>query len=194
MGLRPHPHAPSRIHAMFPLSPRSSRALVTALSALVLASTACDSGDSSPVGPAPLAPLAAATWLMIEAEGQPLPAVVAHRMLAGNLLEQSILESATLVVDADGSYEQHYRIRTVANGVEQSNVLVQDLGEWTAGTERYELASDTRVRSFRVEPIVNDTLRTIEAMDFRSEAGFVRGRYVPVAPAALRSRTPGARP
>src|SRR5690606_19381715 len=99
----------------------------------------------------------------------------------GNVLEQSILESAVLTVEADGSYEQLFRIRTLANGVQQSNVLVQDFGVWTAGTERYELESDTRVRSFRIEPIVNDTLRTIEAMVFRPEAGLVRGVYVRAA-------------
>jgi hypothetical protein len=93
-----------------------------------------------------------------------------------------------LIVNANGSYEQQFRIRTLANGVQQSNVLVQDFGKWTAGPERYELASDTRVRSFRIDPIVNNTLRTIEGMVFRPEAGLVSGRYVPIAPAIRTSR------
>lgn len=162
------------------------------LVAVLLVSTACESGDSSPVGPQPLTPLASATWHMVEADGHALPTVVAHRMLEGNVLEQSILESAVLHVEADGSYEQLFRIRTVVGGVQQSNVLVQDFGVWTAGTERYELESDTRVRSFQVEPIVNGTLRSIEAMVFRPEAGLVRGRYVTVVPAEARTHLPGA--
>lgn len=159
--------------------------ILSSAAALMLLTSACDSGGLTPAGPEALPPLATVTWEMVEADGQALPAVVAHRTLEGNVLEQSILESAVVHVDADGTYEQVFRIRTVANGVEQSNVLVQDIGVWTAGTERYALESDTRERVFEVEPIVNGTLRTLEAMVFRPEAGRVRGRYVPAEPVAL---------
>ncbi len=162
---------------------RTSRFLRSSIAVLAVTAAACDPSASSPVEPQALEPLGSTTWLMVAADGQSLPAVVAHRLLEGNVLEESVLESAQLIVDADGGYEQLFRIRTLANGVQQSNVLVQDFGVWTAGTERYDLESDTRTRSFRLDPIVDDTLRSTEAMVFRPEAGLVRGRYVPIAPA-----------
>lgn len=157
---------------------RARRALRALFLPALLVAASCGEDQSGPTDPLLLEPLESAEWFMHEADGQALPAVIAHREVDGQY-EETILDIARLQVFANGTYEQRYRVRTLRDGVEVQADAVIDVGTWTARATDYLLTSGTRVRSFTIAPPSDAGVTSREVMVHRPEAGQVVGLYRP---------------
>ncbi|MBX3173700.1 MAG: hypothetical protein KF709_04775 [Gemmatimonadaceae bacterium] len=127
-----------------------SRTITAVATAAVVFLASC-TGDS-PAGPPrsqPLPPLAAATWYVHAAEGQPLPALIAHRLVDGTL-EQDFLDSATVEVRADSTWERRMWFQRYRAGATPVRVAQLEWGRWAVSDSGYLFTSDLGVRSFVV--------------------------------------------
>ena len=119
---------------------------ITALT-VVVASAACDNDVNSPVALDPLPPLAAETWHVHTADGQALPALVAHGIVQG-ALEQTFLDSAQLRTTADGRWELRTWLQLFRAGELVNHVPRLDAGAWTVTDAGYQFTSDVRGPQF----------------------------------------------
>jgi hypothetical protein len=121
-----------------------------AFAAVLLATTvaACGSDDAVAPTPAnPLPPLAAATWYVHTAEGQRLPALVAHRLEQGNLV-QDFLDSALVQVTADGRWERRLWMSRYRAGRYEAALPSLEVGTWTATDTAYLFTAEPSGRRF----------------------------------------------
>lgn len=116
--------------------------------------------DSTPAAPAPtLPPLPSAVWNVHTSDGQPVPALLGHRTLPGNVLEQDFLDSAKVEIDADGTWEHrgwYQRFRTSEHYAWGSTL---DWGTWTATTTGYEFRRHTGQLLYTITGRVGEELR-----------------------------------
>ncbi len=119
------------------MSPYPFRAVVApvlALTTLVACSSSSSTAPEEPVNTLP--PLVAAVWYAHAAEGQPLPALVAHRLEQGDLV-QDFLDSAQVQITADGRWTRRLWLTRYRNGSFDAPVPSQEAGTWVATDTAY---------------------------------------------------------
>jgi len=141
--------------------------------------------DQVPPPPPPPA-LQVGSWELEYAEGQPLPAYIAHRVVDG-VLEQVFVDSARLVVQPEGRFEQRIWMRTLRGGAHSHRDTWVDAGSWRREGDGYAFASVGGGRTLSVRPSGSPqtVLRVTERMVGWPGAGLVVGTY------ALRPPRPG---
>lgn len=123
----------------------SSFVRLVLVAALFVTTTAC-SDSSAPAAPAPLPPLGDQAWYVHTSDGQPLPALLGHRLVNG-ALEQDFLDSTRLDVYADGRWEQRAWYQRFRSGTFIEARTALDAGRWVATSSSYELrAADGALR------------------------------------------------
>lgn len=148
--------------------------------ALVALLAAC-TGD--PASPPPVRDtLPAGTYVLERADGQALPAVIAHEQPAGDGYVQTFADAATLTVTADGRWRQDAALRTVrfADGAVLGRPGLGDRGRWAAlpGGGGYLLASELQAwrPASRVRLRADGSLEVTERMGHEL-GGLVVGEY-----------------
>jgi hypothetical protein len=135
------------------LSPR----LLRPLAALLLAACAPD----TPLAPVQnLPPLEARLWHVQRADGQQLPALIAHRLVDGSL-EQTFLDSATIEITANGTWIRRFWMQRILVGERVASEASQMVGTWTATPEAYRFVEEPSGRVFEIPGIVGDTLTLV---------------------------------
>lgn len=148
--------------------------------ALLLAVAAC--GGDAPVAPTPSPPsLQAGTYVLVRADGQPLPAMVAHETLPDGSLLQTFADSAQLVVSADAAWEQRLWLRVVryGDGALLGRPNVVDRGRWAGEAgQAFLLTPDYQAwrPALRVTREADGSLTTWEKFD-SEQAGLMHGTY-----------------
>lgn len=129
--------------------PRPAALAFPRAAAIILLGLGSACGGADPAAPPvePLPPLAAATWHVHEAEGQPLPALVAHGLEDG-VLVQDFLDSATVDVRADGTWERRLWISRFRDQQYHAPVGALEAGTWRATTTAYEFTAQPSGRRF----------------------------------------------
>lgn len=110
------------------------------LAALVLA--ACESA-TQPAAPEPLPALQDQVWHVHVSDGQPVPALLGHRLLPDNNLEQDFLDSARFEISADGSWQHLGWYQRFRSSSYYSSVATLDWGTWVATPTGYEFRRNT---------------------------------------------------
>lgn len=130
--------------------------LARLLPALMLVAAACDDA-TAPAAPEPLPALQDQVWHVHVSDGQPVPALLGHRMLPGNILEQDFLDSARIEIDADGTWEHKGWYQRFRSMTYQSSIATLDWGTWTATPTGYEFRRNTGELLYTVNgPIGNE--------------------------------------
>jgi hypothetical protein len=111
-------------------SPQPFLAL-TLLAALV----ACAEDPTNP--PVLLPPLEAQVWHVHESEGQPLPALLGHRLVEGGVLQQDFLDMSNLFVESDGRWELRAFYQRYHDGALLHGGSILDWGTWVATPGAY---------------------------------------------------------
>ncbi|MFN0100061.1 MAG: hypothetical protein ACKVS7_15425 [Gemmatimonadaceae bacterium] len=119
---------------------------------------ACAPERSAAPEPVVLPPLATATWHVHRADGQPLPALVAHRLEKG-VLVQTFLDSAHVVVDRAGRWEQRVWLQRYRDGVFYDRLAEMDAGTWSIDGAEYRFTSDLLGPRFALGALTTDSLR-----------------------------------
>lgn len=97
-----------------------------------------------PVGPPILLPpLEAQVWHVHESDGQPVPALLGHRLVNGNVLEQDFLDWTQLFVEADGRWELRAQYQRYHDGTLRNGGTILDWGTWTATRDAYLFHQNT---------------------------------------------------
>lgn len=154
-----------------------------ALSLTILLAAACtDAGrgvslPTDPVSPPPV--LTAGSWMLTEAEGQPLPAYIAHREVDG-VLEQVWVDSARLDLRADGRWTQQVFTRTHRGGAFSHVEAWIDMGVTRVHEGKYRLDSENRSRVATLDNRQAGRLEVLEQFVFWAGAGQVDARYEPL--------------
>ena len=74
---------------------------------LVFAAIVAACADATaPIEPQPLPALEDQVWHVNVPDGQPMPALLGHRLVSDGILEQDFLDSARIEIAADGSWAQ----------------------------------------------------------------------------------------
>jgi hypothetical protein len=138
--------------------------------------------DRAPTAVAPTGPtLAAGTWTLSVADGQPLPALIAHEVVPDDGYLQTFADSATLIVTGDGRYEQRVWLRTLRHrdGLLLARPNLVDRGRWVATGETLALVSDYQAwrPASRVHLIDGRSAEIIETVG-HDLGGLVVSRYV----------------
>src|SRR5687768_4968420 len=132
--------------------PRTLASLLIGLIAI----SACGDGSTDP-RPIPLPPLAAASWHLHAADGDPLPALVVDKIVAG-AVEQTWIDSARLVVVAQGRWERRAYLQRFRNGDFLSWVLSVDAGSWAVTDTGYLFSSDGGDSEFVLREVPHETI------------------------------------
>lgn len=120
--------------------------LFAAASALLLAACASD----VPIAPSePLPPLETQRWYVQRADGQQLPALVAHGQVNG-MLEQLFLDSAIVDIDAEGVWTRRFWMQRFRGGEPVGGEGSQLVGTWVATADVYRFVESTGGRSFEL--------------------------------------------
>jgi hypothetical protein len=119
---------------------------------LLTATLAACGSDTVAPDANPLPPLAAATWHVHAAEGQSLPALVAHRLDAG-VLVQDFLDSAQFRITADGRWERRLWMSRYRDFAYASAVPSQEVGTWTATDTAYAFVAEPSGRRFSLRSL-----------------------------------------
>ena len=151
-----------------------SRTVAFALLAIV-SFAACDAGGIPPLGPGQI-PLFPRTWYMHTANDSTLPAVIATRII-GAALESTVLDSAQLTVNVDGTYSQRYWLRVFVTSVFDRGEVVSDDGTWASDPTGYTFNSTIRTRQLRLTIPETGRVRTVEPMVFFTSAPSTVGLY-----------------
>jgi hypothetical protein len=118
---------------------------------------------------------------MAVADGQPLPAVVAHEQPGDGSYLQTFADSAQITVTADARYEQRVWLRTVryADGAILGRPSLVDRGRLrAAGDGSAQLESDYQAwrRASRVRRLAPDAVEVVEQVGHEL-GGLVIGEY-----------------
>ncbi|MHB1298428.1 MAG: hypothetical protein ACYC0B_07875 [Gemmatimonadaceae bacterium] len=147
------------------------------LLALAVAALLAACGDTPAITPPPgPTPLPAGTWYLHSANGLELPAEIARRFI-GVVDEQTILDSARLVVNGGGTYEQRYWTRVLHIGVLDRSDVVIDFGSWDESGSANAFTSMARARTFTVSVNSTTQVTSNEPMVFFPGAVNVTGVY-----------------
>lgn len=158
-------------------------------SVLVLA---CSDSPSAPPPDPSLPPLPTGTWYVNEADGQSLPAMIAHRLVNG-VLEQTFLDSSSFTIDPAGTWQQQIFKRRVLIGTPAGvvgaatgdiNEPVADFGTWTATDSAYLFSSLARPRQFVIRAPSPDSLFAYQKLVDHAESGVVRSSFRRTPPPA----------
>ncbi len=136
----------------------------------------CEVSTSTSPPPQGALPLATGFWFLHTADDSAVSATIAERTV-GIALERTVVDSASLFIESDGSYEQRYWIRVFVTGVLDRSETVIDLGTWALNVDTYTFTSAVRTREFSVTPTVTGQLRTLERMVFWLDAPETTGIY-----------------
>lgn len=109
---------------------------------LALAVAACDDA-TAPAAPEPLPALQDQVWHVHVSDGQPVPALLGHRLLPGSVLEQDFLDSSRFEIAADGAWEHKGWYQRFRDTQYHSSVATLDWGTWTATATGYEFRRNT---------------------------------------------------
>jgi len=132
----------------------TSPRILPKLAALLLAACTAD----SPVAPVEnLPPLEARLWYVQSADGQQMPALIAHRLVEGSL-EQTFLDSATVQITADGRWIRRFWMQRLLAGERVASEASQLVGTWTATPESYRFVEDLSGRTFELRGEVGATI------------------------------------
>lgn len=126
--------------------------------ASVVVPAACTDTATGPAVPPPLPDLPNAVWFADSADGQALPAMIGHRVVAGQL-EQVFLDSLQFEVRDDRSWVQRAWVQTFRGGSHHSSAAVQVAGVWTATDTAYQFADVHGTARFSLRPPVGDPVR-----------------------------------
>lgn len=157
------------------LQTRPARFILVGLAAAL---AACDGGTVAPpdgVDNAP-SPLSIGTWYLNAANDSVLPATISNRFI-GVTPEQTIVDSARLIVRVDQYYEQRVWIRVFLNGTLDRTELMVDEGTWTPTPVDYQFTSSIRPRIFSVTASAGGVVNSLERMVFFANAPVTSGRY-----------------
>jgi hypothetical protein len=163
------------------------------VAAVGLLLAACNSDTPVAPGPTPAPPvpqpppaLQVGTFDLTQADGQTLPAYIAHRTVDG-VLEQVYVDSARLVVQDDGRFEQRIWMRNFRNSAFSHRETWVDAGTWRRNGNAYDFASVSGSRALTVRTATSPVLQVTERMAAWPGAGLVVGVY-------SRRTTPPAEP
>lgn len=163
---------------------RYTTARLRVLAAIPLALIAsCDgNGVTTPPPPPTPAPLPPGIWFMHEANDEALPAMIADRIV-GVAQEQTFLDSARLVVGANGAWEQRYWFRVnVTQNLDRAETIL-DEGTWGPPySATYLFESNVRARTFSATIPRSGVVLTNEVMLHYVGASAVTGRYLQTHP------------
>ena len=155
------------------------RTVSAALLAFTL--TACRDTNVAPVPPVLRPPLASSTWYAHVAEGQSLPALVAHA-LEGHVLVQDFLDSARLDIDASGHWSRALWITRYHDGVRHAPRAEQEHGTWQVTDSAYLFTAAVSGRAFALAalPADGDLILPLRA----TQDGYIEARLRTVRPAS----------
>jgi hypothetical protein len=143
-----------------------------------LVAAACGSdAPTAPPGQLPLPVLRPGVWHLHRADGQAVPAYVAHRMLPGNVLEQTYVDSAKLEIRPDFGWRLETFLRHYENREFVRSEARFDAGRWAATDSGFLFTSTMRQDAFVVRAPGADSLLTTQALVVRPEAGLVQATY-----------------
>lgn len=111
--------------------------------ALILLPALAGCADDPTHTPILLPPLEAQIWHVHESDGQPMPALVGHRLVEGNVLEQDFLDWTQLFIEADGRWELRAQYQRYHNGTLLNGGTILDWGTWTATRDAYLFHQNT---------------------------------------------------
>lgn len=118
--------------------------------------TACSS-DAPNAPREPFPPLTSQRWYVQTADGQALPALVAHRVVDGSL-EQLFLDSATVDVTQEGTWTRRFWMQRFLGGERVGAEYSQIVGTWAATREGYEFVSEPGGRRFALRGEARDAI------------------------------------
>lgn len=146
------------------MTPLQSRRLLLA-AILTVGVAACD--DKTGVTPPPTTggPLIPGTWYMHEANADTLPAKISERIV-GVALEQTYLDSAQLIVNADLTYSQRFWTRVLITSTLDRSDVVIDNGTFGSEGQGFRLVSSVRARQFTMVVPALGRITTSEQMVF----------------------------
>jgi hypothetical protein len=133
-------------------------------------------GVNQPPPPPPA--LGVGTWALSQADGQPLPAYVAHRDVDGRF-EQVWVDSAFIDIREDGTWSQRIFTRNYLDGELQWRTTWVDQGRSVVDGGRYRFTSYSGMRSADVDNRLEGDLEVVEKMVSWPGSGLVAARYVP---------------
>ena len=171
------------------------RRLLAVIVPSVLVLACADSPSAPPPDPS-LPPLPAGTWYVNKADGQALPAMIAHRLVNG-VLEQTFLDSSSFTIDATGTWQQQIFKRRVLIGTPAGiagaarlnsaggtnagsgdiHEPVADFGTWTATDSAYLFVSLARPRQFVIRAPTSDSLFAFQKLVDHAESGVMRSSF-----------------
>lgn len=130
---------------------------------------ACDTDASSGLPPIIGGPLEPGLWYVNSANGDTLPAAILTR-LVGAAQEVVRLDSASLEIRTDLTYDQRYWTRTFINGVLDRTDVVVDQGTIVAAGSGFRLTSSIRTRAFTLSVPTPGVIATSEQMLFLTDS------------------------
>jgi len=113
---------------------------------------------------------------MHAANDSSLPATISTRSV-GVANERTVLDSARLTVNADGTYTQRYWIRVLINETPDRSDVTVDEGTWTRTETNYRFNSTLRAREFTLVVPTLSRILTSEVMVFYVGAIATQGTY-----------------
>lgn len=149
--------------------------------ALALIAACADASPTAPARPTPLPPLPSATWHVHVAEGQALPALVAHRLENGSLV-QEFLDSARVEVGASGTWVRHLFISRFRASTFEAQTAEQEFGTWMVTDSGYRFTAEPSGRAFMVARAVPGDSVTLPLRG-ASHGGFIQATLRTTRPA-----------
>jgi hypothetical protein len=155
------------------LPPRLARPVHRLLPVLLVSLfAACGTDAVAPAPPAERPPLVTATWHVHEAEGQTLPALVAHRLEAGTLV-QDFLDSARVEVRAEGTWTRALWLSQYRDGAVAGTRAELEHGTWRAADSLYAFVAEPSGRVFTVAQLTPGREARVPLRGLRD--GFIEG-------------------
>jgi hypothetical protein len=148
---------------------------------LALTGSAWGCGDELPTGIVAPTVLRPGTWYLHQANAEALPALIAERTV-GIAIEKTYLDSATITVATDGTWEQKVYLSVLVTDVLDREELMFDRGAWEKLTFGYGFTSTLRTRSFTATIPFVTLLSTTESVLSWTSAPGVTGQYYQTPP------------
>lgn len=142
----------------------------------LLALPGCDNAEISAPAPPVTIPLTEGEWRLDRANGADLPAEIGRRFV-GVTDEQTLVDSARLIVRGDDTWEQRIAVRVLHNGTLDREEVIFDTGTWTSAGNVSTFTSQVRPRTFTVTANSASQATSNEAMVFFVGATNVTGVY-----------------
>jgi len=136
----------------------------------------CGDGAGGPILGPPPRQLSDGTWYLNSLGDSTLGTVVSTRIV-GAAQELAILDSATLYIGQQGSFEQRFWIRFLVAGVLDRSDVVIDQGEWVPTALGYTFVSTIRSRTFEITVPADNRLESRESFVFYANPPLVNGVY-----------------